>query len=376
MGLPSFTDQRIYLQGTCRGICIDPSTGRVDYYSDKFSTANITTSNNENVIRSGLGNGIATIIPTDCDLSVDFTADDFSLWAKGANVGAKLTYNVPVMICDTIKATDATLSVDLTNGTPVAGLGRTKIEGYVQTVGSAAPIATSGAAYHIDPLSGSFTDFTATAGTTYKVFYYINKVNAQCAAISSQFNPRVEYFTAQIAGYRNVNSANNSGTRAGWLYVIVPLLKFGGANGGIDGSQTSHDTTHITGRAIAPDSQVVSAACDECGGGASNIAYYVWVEDDASANIEGLVLIGGTVSVPKSGTAQANFLLAMADGSLTAPDQAHMSYEMTTAITGVTVSNTGLLTATASAAGDGELTGTYTDGDASFTLAVNVTVTA
>ena len=58
------------------------------------------------------------------------------------------------------------------------------------------------------------------------------------------------------------------------------------------------------------------------------------------------------------------------------PDPAFMSYELTTAPTGVQVDKSGVLTATASATGDGELTGTYTDGSTTFTLAVNVTVTA
>lgn len=374
MGLPSFTDPNIYLQGTCQAMCIDPKTGKIDYWSNKFSTANITTSNNENVIRSGLGNGIATIIPTDCDVTVDFTSDAFSLWAKGANVGARMFYGAPVMICTTVTASATALKIDTSKGTPVAGLGRQKIECYVLTVGEEAPLATSGAAYTVDPSTGTIADFTAVSGKTYQVFYYVSRAGAQGAAIPTQFNPRVEYFTAQIAGYRNVNAENGSGTRAGWLYVIIPLLKFGGANGGIDGSQTAHDTTHLTGRAISPDATVVSGECDGCGGAASEIAYYVWVEDDASANIAGLVLIGGTVSVPKSGKVKANFLLAMADGSLVTPDPAHMTYAMTTAATGVTVDTSGVLSATASATGTGVLTGTYTDGSATFTLAVNVTV--
>ena len=376
MGLPSFTDQNIYLQGTCKAMCLDPKTGNVDYYSDKFSTANVTTSNNENIIRSGLGNGIATIIPTDCDVSVDFASDAFSLWAKSANVGAKLSFGAPVLTCTTATATGNTLKADITKGTPVAGIARTAIECYVQEVGAAAPVATTGAAYQISPTDGTISGFTAVSGKSYKVFYYISTARAQMAAIPSQFNPRVEYFTAQIAGYRNVNAANNSGTRAGWLYVIIPLLKFGGANGGIDGSQTAHDTTHLVGRALTPEDAVVTDSCEDCGGTGSSVAYYVWVEDDASANIDGLVLIGGVVSVPKGGKAKANFLLAMADGSLMTPDPAFMSYDLTTAPTGVTVDNSGVLTATASATGDGELTGTYTDGGTTFTLAVNVTVTA
>lgn len=375
MGLPSFTDPNIYLQGTCKAMCLDPKTGNVDYYSDKFSTASVTTSNSENIIRSGLGNGIATIIPTDCDVSVDFASDAFSLWAKAANVGAKLSFGAPVLTCTTATATGAALKADITKGTPVAGIARTAIECYVQEIGVSAPVATTGAAYTIDPSDGTVSGFTAVSGKSYKVFYYINTAHAQMAALPSQFNPRVEYFTAQIAGYRNVNSENNSGTRAGWLYVIVPLLKFGGANGGIDGSQTSHDTTHLVGRALTPEDSVITDSCEDCGGTGSSVAYYVWVEDDASANISGLVLIGGVVPVPKGGSAKADFLLAMADGSLATPDPIHMTYALTTAPTGVQVDKSGVLTATASATGDGELTGTYTDGSTTFTLPVNVTVT-
>lgn len=370
--LVKFTDPKIYLQGTCSAVCIDPTTGNVDYYSDKFSTSSITTSNSEGVIRSGLGNTIAAIIPTECDVSVEFTADNFSLWAKAANTGARLSYGAPVMRCQTVTATSTVLKVDTSSGTPVAGLARPTAQAYVQTVGSAAPIASTGNAYDIEQ-DGTVVGFTAVSGSTYKVYYYTSIANARVAAVMNQFDPRIEYFVAQIAGYRNVNAKKKGGTRAGWLYAIVPSLKFGGADGGITGSQTEHDTTKIVGRALAPEDQIVSGECDDCGG-SNSTAYYVWVDDDPTVGINGLVLTGGVVTVPKGGKAKAEFNLAMADFSLVVPDPARMSYEMTTPVTGVTVDASGVLTATESATGEGELTGTYTDGSATFTLPVIVSV--
>lgn len=370
-----FSDKKLFLKGTAEAILIDKATGNIRYYSNKFQTANVQTSVTMGEIRGGLGNAIVAMLPSDAGLTVEFNAADFSLEAKAMQAGAALTFGAPVMVCQSVTATGASLTIDVSEGTPVQALGMSGIYAWVQEIGSTSLIAQDGTAYTLDPLTGTVSGFSAVSGKSYKVTYFVNRENAQVATITTAIDPFIGYFMAAMAVYSNSGSAVNEGTREGTLYVIVPSLKFGG-NAGANGDQTTPDTTSLSGQAIAYDDDTVTESCDECAGAGNPLAYYVYVPCDTTSGIEALALIGGVISVAPGGTAQADFRLVMQGNSLAVPDPAFMSYEMTTAITGVSVSATGLITATAEAAGDGELTATYTNGGVTFKVPANVTVTA
>lgn len=371
-----FTDRKLFVKGTCQAIVTDKGSGDILYYSDKFQTGNITTSVTMGEIRGGLGNAVAAIIPSDSALNVDFVAADFSLWAKAAQLGASVKYSAPVMVCQDITANGEALTIDVAAGTPVAQLGFGLAYAYVLEVDKAAPVMQYGTAYPIGE-DGAITGFTATTGTEYKVWYYINKPTAQVAAISSMFDPKVVHFTAQIAVYANESGNANEGTRVGWLYVIVPSLKFG-ANGGVVGDVTTADTTSLSGQAIVYDAEVIGEGCESCGGSGNAFAYYVYVPDDATANIQGLAIIGGNVEVPVSGTAQVPVKLVMADGSLADPASYTNGFTYTLGEggpAGTTVSPAGLITAGATA-GDTDVTVVYTDGETNYTVKADVEVVA
>ena len=369
-----FTDKKYYVKGTCEAIAVDKASNDVIYYSNKFTTGNITTSVTMGEIRAGLGNAVASIIPSDASLNVEFTAADFSLAAKAAQVGASVTFGAPVMTCQTLTATDAALTIDVSDGAPVAALGQSEVVAYVQEVGAGALIATTGVAYPISA-EGVVSDFTATVGTTYKVWYYSQIPTAQMATVSSLFDPKVVHFTAQIAVYSNeAGGPQNEGTRVGWLYVIVPNLKLGG-NGGIVGDQTTADTTSISGQAIVYDAETVGENCNACSGGGSALAYYVFVLDNGAEAIQGLAVVGGAVNVATSSTAQIPVMFVMQNGQLVKPAAygTGWTFTATGAPNGTTVSNAGVVTAGATT-GDFEVTATYTDGTNTFNLPVNVSV--
>lgn len=365
--------KRLYAKGICNVLLLDVTTGDVKYQSNKFNTGNITTSVTMGEIRAGLGNPIAAIIPSDSALNVEFTAADFSLWEKAAQVGASISYNAPVPTCQTITATSSALSIDVESGAPVAQLGYSKPFCQVQEIGKASDISTDGVAYEVDPSSGAIQGFTATSGTQYKVWYFVRKTSAQMATLSSMFDPQVVHFVAQVAVYANEGgAAQNEGTRQGWLYIIVPNLKLG-ANANITGDQSNNDTTIVTGQAIAYDESVVSETCSDCD--SSVLAYYVYSPDNAAQDITGIVgEIGGVVSVTANETAQINSKFVMANGQLVPiSDYSNVTYEFTTEVTGSTVSNTGLITAGATA-GDGEVQVEWTDGETTYSDFINVSV--
>lgn len=370
----SFTDTKLYLKGTCQANLVDPCDGKVIYSSNKFQTGNITTSVTMGEIRSGMGNAISTILPSDSALNVEFTAADFSLAAKAAQVGATLSYGAPVPMCQTVTAESASIAIDVTDGVPAAQAGFSEVFCYVQETGVAGTLDATGTPYPIS-VAGAVSDFVATEGKTYKVFYWVNKPTAQIATISSLFNPQVLHFTAQMPVFSNENcSGSNEGSRVGWLYVIVPRLKLG-ANAGVVGDQTTNDTTSLSGQAVAFDSDVVSATCSDCN--ASELAYYIYVPDSGASAIQGLAVVGGLVTVAASGTAQIPVRFVMANGQLVTPGDyaTGFTYTASGAPTGTTVSDAGVVSAGATA-GDFEVAIAYDNDGETLSLPVNVSVTA
>lgn len=370
-----FTDRKLFVKGTCQAIVTDKGSGDILYYSDKFQTGNITTSVTMGEIRAGLGNAVVAIIPSDSALNVDFVAADFSLWAKAAQLGASVKYSAPAMVCQDITANSTSLTINVEAGVPVAQLGVGTAYAYVQEVNKPAPVAEYGTAYPINE-SGEISGFTAASGTKYKVWYFVNKPNAQYAPISASFDPKVVHFTAQIAVYANESSKANEGSRVGWLYVIVPSLKFG-ANGGVVGDQTTADTTSLSGQAVIYDNDTIGEGCDSCSGNANTFAYYVYVPDDTAMNIQGLAIVGGDIEVATSSTAQIPVKLVMADGSLV--DPASYTDGFTYSLgeggpSGTTVSDNGVITA-GTTAGDTDVTVSYTNGEEEYSVKALVEVT-
>ena len=264
----NFTDRKLYVKGTCVAQFADPSTGEILYSSNKFQSTGISTESDLGEIRAGLSNGVAAIIPSNSALTVNFTAADFNLYAKAMQVGATVQYGAPAPTCEVLTAAGTTLTLEMPNGAPVAQVGYSKIFGYVQTVGQESKAAVDGVPYEIDPTSGAIQGFQATSGTQYKVWYFVRKASAQMATISSLFDPKVVHFTAQMAVYANDGGgANNTGSRVGWLYVIIPRLKFDGTGGGLDGDQTTASVQSFTGQALSMDELVVSGTCSDCDAG-------------------------------------------------------------------------------------------------------------
>lgn len=372
-----FTDSRLYAKGIGEAICTDKTTGQILYFSNKFQTGNVTPSVTIGEIRAGLGNAIATTLPSDASVNVEFTAADFNLWAKAAQMGAMLRHNAPVMVCQTVTAAGTSLSIDITEGTPVAQKGFSKIFCYVQEVGAPSPIATGGVSYDLNPATGAVTGFTATSGKTYKVFYFVNKATAQIATITTAMDPKVVHFIATVAVFSTASgSAQNEGTRVGTLYIIIPSLKFG-ANGGITGDQTSNDTTSLSGQAIAYDPDVITDGCDECTGAGSDLAYYIYQPcGSGEEEIEGVVASIGGISLPASTTYQMQPRLAMKNGELVKGDAATFTYTATGAPSGTTVGeNTGLITA-GTTAGDFTIEVSYAAGETTFKDTCEVEVTS
>ena len=371
----NFTDRKLYVKGTCVAQFADPSTGEILYSSNKFQSTGISTESDLGEIRAGLSNGVAAIIPSNSALTVNFTAADFNLYAKAMQVGATVQYGAPAPTCEVLTAAGTTLTLEMPNGAPVAQAGYSKIFGYVQTVGQESKAAVDGVPYEIDPTSGAIQGFQATSGTQYKVWYFVRKASAQMATISSLFDPKVVHFTAQMAVYANDGGgANNTGSRVGWLYVIIPRLKFDGTGGGLDGDQTTASTQGFTGQALSMDELVVSGTCSDCDAG--TFGYYIYVEDAGASVFEGLAVVGGVVSIPTGQSAQIPVRLVAQNGELVqvGDTTTGWTYTLNGAPTGTEVSASGLITS-GTTPGDCNCVVTYENGGDPLTATIQVSVT-
>lgn len=367
-----FSDPRKYIKGIAQVTGVDPATGKIIYFSDKVQTTAFNVNVNIGELRAGLGNALATMVASNADLTVELSAADFSMRGFAAQFGAKLSAGGPKMVCQTVTASSMALAIDVAQGTPVAQLGLDTPYAYVQTVGSEATMAETGVAYEIDA-SGAVKGFTATAGTQYKVWYFVNRVNAELGTISTDMDGIAMLLTAEMPVYTNVNLTENSGTRVGTLYVSS-LVKTT-PSGGIGGSQTDYTTTNIQAKAIPNDMSVVTAECDDCTNSGTPLAYFLYVPCDLNTGIKGLALVGGVLEVP-TGTAKeiTEFRVVLADNSTAPVDNAQMTYVLTGAPVGTSVSGAKLTTG--DTAGDCEITGTLTIGGSTYTAVANLSVVA
>lgn len=368
----TFQDTRLYLKGTCNVLLSDIATGNILYQSTKSQTNNATPSVTAGEIRAGLGNGVVAVLSSDSALNVALTAADFSMATKAAQVGSSVHFGAIAPTCQVVEATGSSLTIDVTEGVPVAQYGFATPHCYVVEVGAKNTVYSNGTAYPISD-AGVISDFVATPSKKYKVWYFINRLNGQVVEIPENIQPGVYHYTAQMAVYSGQGSSGEQSNRVGWFYLVIPMLKLG-ANSGVIGDQTTPDTTDLSGMALAADEVVETETCADCTSG--NYAYYVYIPDDADEGIEGLAIVGGVITLVKSTTAQTPIKFVMANGELVQPDYTQLKYTMTAGTaTGTSVNTSGLISA-GSTAGAGEILVEYPKtGDVQYSCVANVVVT-
>lgn len=363
----TFSNPYLYAKGTCNVVVSDPTTGQIDYQSSKVQTNQLTTSVDLGAIRGGLGNPIAIQLASDATVDLTLTSADFSLEARGLQVGSTPFYNAVVPVCESITATGTTLTL---TKTAAAQQGFSKALAYVTESGAKNPMGSAGIGYEVNA-SNEVVGFSATSGKTYLVYYFSANPVAQQLTVYSMFAPAIKHVTAQIAVYSTEGgNAGNRGSQVGWLYYIIPRMQFSG-NAATSGDQTAAATTELSGTALSYEAAVAAGVCVDCA--TPEMAYMVYVPFDATDAISGLVVIGGVVSVTASGTKQIPVKYYMADGSLVQPDFSALTFTATGAPSGTTVgANTGVITA-GTATGDFDVTVVLT-ADPTITTLVSASV--
>lgn len=346
----------LFSKGLAELIFYDPSTGNIIGFDNVGVDSAITTSVNLQEITGGLGNALIGVLPDTARLSGTYNSQAFSLETRRLITGGALAYNAKAPVCETIKASSATLTV---SRTPVKHYGQPEADTtcwcYIKPQGAATYAGTN---YELDPATKQVQNFTATVDTTYEVYYFAANASAQSLAIPDVFNPVNVTVSIKFGMYAKQNNAVSGGTLQGWLYVVVPYAILSG-DAGISANQTANATTDNSWMALSPDSNGLT--CTDCALSGNPLAYYVYVPcGDAAAEVKGLAVVGGGVATTISGTVQIPVKYVMPDDSLVQPTYTDLSYESGT--TGVaTVSSAGVVSGVS--AGSSVITVTLTKAD-------------
>ena len=359
-----------YAKGFSEAYVFDVSSGDLLLYSNKFKTGNITTSMNNGAIEGGLGNRLLLNIPDTTRVTGSFETADFSLEARGLQMGSTVQYNGVSLIRERIVATTTTLTV---SKTPASAYGQASSEQVYNCY-----VGNDGVNYGVDKTTKEVQDFTATPGQEYCVLYYSAVLSAESLAVPTSFAPVIGSMVIKTPIYsENGNSAMNS-SLAGYLYNFYPRAQFIGGDAGINGSQTEATTTSWNFEVLAYDE--ADETCSECANDNSVYGYMVYVpcnQRDTLSAVKGLAIVGGVIALSadtnaSNHTAQLPVFYYMDNGQLITPTYTDLTYTSDNAA--VTVSNSGLLTAV-SANNDVHVTATAT-AKPSLTATVTVSVAA
>lgn len=357
----NLNNQYLYAKGTCNVVVRNIATGDVEYQSDKVQTNQFTTTADMGAIQGGIGNTTAINIPHNAAVNLTLTNADFSMAARAMQVGTTPAYNGIAPVCEAITASGTTLTV---TETPAAPYGYT--ENICNVVEQGAKDA-AGTAYVIDGTTKQIQGFSATNGRTYIVTYFMQNASAQYFNVTGMFSPAVKHVTVQIAIYSAAGAQNVlQGTKVGDLYIIVPRMQFSG-KADIDGSQTNAVTTDLSGTALTYGD--ANTGCADCA--IAGLAQVLYVPAaGAAASVQGLVVIGGAISVEQGDSVQLPVKYVMPDGTLVNPNYADLTYE--SAATGTaTVTATGIVAGVA--VGTTDITVALADPALTCIVPVNVT---
>lgn len=363
-----FTDPYLWVKFAKEITVSNPATGEIDYYTNKPTDTNLNPSLNQGEIRAGVSNPIVATIPSDANVQFEATAADFNLKMRALQVGGLHGYGAPTFGCYDFKAISEEIVLDSAwRGTPVIGQGYNSLFCYVQEVGkNGSSIHVDGQPYAIGD-DGTILGFAATVGTTYKIWYWVTEPSTEYVTALSNMDPAVRRVQTVQPVYANESgSADNTGTVIGELITIIPYLKLNGS-GGVTGNNSSNSTTSISGVALAYDEAVIGPGCFACGDETSALYHMLFVPCNGAGVIEGITVIGGTVSLPYETSAQIEAWLVV-NGSLVKPDPMYTTYSGSwTGGSGGSVTPSGIVYAP-DAAATGSFTVTYSKNGETFTF--------
>lgn len=169
-------------------------------------------------------------------------------------------------------------------------------------------------------------NFTAESGTTYCVRYFVNAASAHQLRIDSVFEPNIEVCMIRMPLYTTQGNSSTQGTKWGDRYIWIPRMQFGG-EAPIKGDQTDADVDTLSGSALPYEEAASDGVClDEA---SFALAYMVDMPaDGALADVVGLAVVGGTITVKTGDYSPIPVKYVMKDGYLVQPDSTDLRYNV------------------------------------------------
>lgn len=325
----------LYVQGVYDFEFYSIGTDELLFQSRYITESNITTSTNLNAIKGGIGNATLIQIPSDAELKVQMTAQNFTLEGIGLNTGATIMPNGIYRISDEITLEAG--GKGTVKSTPVASLGsRTEdIVGYVNC----------STKVEIDPETKEFTVPEGKEGDKVCISYYTMSSNAEMFVIGSNFSPKVGRAVLRTPIYSADGTYDSTaGIKVGELQIVIPRAQLDG-NLNLDLSQTANATTVLNMTALV-DWSVQTGGCPSDNGTLGYIVQVLYTESIWD-RVDELVVVdcGATVEVG------ATERLIIKGYDATTDEMLNVSYEdltFTSADTAiVTVNEKGIVTGVA-----------------------------
>lgn len=358
-----------YAKGFSEAAVYDIVTGDLLYWTNKLKTGNTSTSMNDGAIEGGLGNQLLANIPDTVRLTGTFEAADFSLEARGLQMGSTVKYNAKTLVRRKITAQSNKLTLP-DSDTPAPAFGQSSdAETYYCYVGN------DGVNYGVDPKTKEIKGFTAENGKEYCVQFYTNVFNAEQLTIPANFSPTVAYLVIKTPMYAENGTSSKNSSLAGYLYGFYPRVQFVGGDAGVNGSQTDPTTTSLNFTAQAYN-ELTDEICSDCNSEGSVYGYLTYVPcgEDFSA-VKALAIVGGIVTVKNGETAQTPVFYVMDNGELLTPNYGDLTFKV--AEGGSSYAKVGEHTGVITGSAEGSTTITVTvTAKPTITATANVKVTA
>ena len=275
----------LYVQGIYSFEFYDIASDALLFQSRYISESNITTSTNLNAIKGGIGNATLLQIPSDAELKVAMTAQNFTIDGLALNVGATIMPMGTYRVQDEVVLGEG--GIGKVKSIPYSNLGsRTgDIVGYVNCSSKVL----------IDPETKEFTVTGGKEGDRVCINYFTRSANAEMFVIGSNFSPKIGRAVLRTPIYSSDGIQNsNEGIKVGELQIVIPRAQLDG-NLNIDLSQTSNATTVMNMTALL-DYSVTTGECPKDDGTLGYIVQVIYTESIWD-KIDRLVVIDCGVTV-------------------------------------------------------------------------------
>ena len=282
----------LYVQGVYDFEFYSIGTDELLFQSRYITESNITTSTNLNAIKGGIGNATLIQIPSDAELKVQMTAQNFTLEGLGLNTGATIMPNGIYRVSD-----EVTLEAEgkgHVKSNPVASLG-SRTEEIVGYVNCSTKVT-------INPESKEFTVPEGKEGDKVCISYFTMSSNAEMFVIGSNFSPKVGRAVLRTPIYSADGTYDSTaGIKVGELQIVIPRAQLDG-NLNLDLSQTSNATTVLNMTALV-DWSVQTGGCPSDNGTLGYIVQILYTESIWDS-VDELVIMDCGVTVEAGQTAR------------------------------------------------------------------------